>query len=146
MVKILIAEDDRDIRELVILTLGFNGFAVTGVEDGRFAVEEASQNSYDLILLDVNMPRATGYEACREIRQDGMNQKTPIIILSASGQEEERQQGLEAGANGYVMKPFVPDVLVQKINETMKIQKRNTLRQLLFLFIKPPFILKLLAL
>lgn len=119
MVKILIAEDDRDIRELVILTLGFNGFAVTGVEDGRFAVEEASQNSYDLILLDVNMPRATGYEACREIRQDGMNQKTPIIILSASGQEEERQQGLEAGANGYVMKPFVPDVLVQKINSML---------------------------
>jgi len=119
MAKILIAEDDRDIRELVVLTLGFSGFTVTGVEDGRFAVEEAAKEDYDFILLDVNMPRTTGYEACREIRQGGMNQKTPIIILSASGQEEERQQGIDAGANGYVMKPFAPDVLVQRINSML---------------------------
>jgi len=119
MAKILIAEDDRDIRELVILTLGFSGFTVTGVEDGRFAVEETMQNKYDFILLDVNMPRMTGYEACREIRQAGMNVETPIFILSAAGQDEERQRGLDAGANGYVLKPFAPDVLVQKINSIL---------------------------
>lgn len=116
MAKILIAEDDKDIRELVVLTLGFSGFTVTGVEDGRFAVEEAAQNSYDLILLDVNMPRMTGYQACVEIRKEGMNCKTPILILSAAGQEEERQRGVDAGVDGYVMKPFAPDVLIQTIN------------------------------
>ena len=116
MANILIAEDDRDIRELVVLTLGFSGFTVTGVEDGRFAAEEATQNSYDLILLDVNMPRMTGYEACSEIRKNGLNRETPVLILSAAGQEEERQRGLDAGANGYVMKPFAPDMLIQTIN------------------------------
>lgn len=119
MAKILIAEDDRDIRELVVLTLGFSGFTVIGVEDGRFAVEETTQNKYDFILLDVNMPRMTGYEACRSIRQSGANTETPILILSAAGQDEERQQGLDAGANGYVLKPFAPDALIQTINSML---------------------------
>ncbi len=119
MKKILIAEDDRDIRELVVLTLGFNNFEVAGVVDGRYAVEEATENKYDFILLDVNMPRMTGYEACREIRQNGANRETPIFILSAAGQEEERREGMDAGANGYILKPFAPAVLVQKINEIL---------------------------
>ncbi len=119
MNTILIAEDDKDIRELVILTLSFNGFEVMGVADGRYAVEEATKNKYDFVLLDVNMPRTTGYEACREIRQSGMNQETPIFILSAAGQDEERQEGMDAGANGYILKPFAPTMLVQKINEVL---------------------------
>ncbi len=117
MAKILIAEDDRDIRGLVVLALGYSGFEVIDVIDGSYAIEKATEEKYDCILLDVNMPHTNGYTACREIRQNGMNQDTPIFILSAAEQEEERIKGMDAGANGYILKPFAPSMLVKKINE-----------------------------
>lgn len=120
MPKILIAEDDKDIRELVMLTLQFNGFKVVGAKDGQEAVEFAQQEAYDLILMDVRMPRMTGYEACKKLRSIEATKDTPIIFLSAKGQETEIQAGLEAGATEYILKPFAPDVLVRKINEVMK--------------------------
>lgn len=120
MTKILIAEDDKDIRELVMLTLQFNAFEVMGAKDGQEAVEMAQRDTYDLILLDVRMPRMTGYEACKQLRAIEATKDTPIIFLSAKGQETEIQAGLEAGATEYILKPFAPDVLVRKINEVMK--------------------------
>lgn len=119
MPKILVAEDDRDIRELIVLTLEFNGFNVKSVEDGAYAVEAAQNDIYDLILMDVRMPRMTGYEACRHLRDMDSTKETPIIFLSAKGQEAEMQTGLEAGANHFLLKPFAPDDLISTITTVL---------------------------
>ena len=119
MTKILIAEDDQDIRELVVLTLQFSGFDVVSVEDGSLAVEKAQGQSFDLILMDVRMPRMTGYEACRRLKEMDATKNIPIIFLSAKGQEQEIQTGLNAGAADYILKPFAPDTLVNTINKVL---------------------------
>lgn len=119
MTKILIAEDDQDIRELVVLTLQFNGFDVVSAVDGAQAVEKAQKDQFDLILMDVRMPRMTGYEACRQLRAMESTRDVPIIILSAKGQESEIQAGLDAGANQYILKPFAPDILARRISEVL---------------------------
>jgi CheY-like chemotaxis protein len=119
MTKILIAEDDQDIRELVVLTLQFNGFEVVSASDGAQAVEKAQQDNFDLILMDVRMPRMTGYEACRILRGIESTKDIPVVFLSAKGQEQEIQQGLDAGASRYILKPFAPDMLAKKINEVL---------------------------
>lgn len=122
MTKILIAEDDQDIRELVILTLQFNGYDVVSAVDGAQAVEKAQKDQFDLILMDVRMPRMTGYEACRQLREMESTRDVPIIFLSAKGQESEIQAGLDAGATQYILKPFAPDVLARKISEALNQQ------------------------
>lgn len=119
MTKILIAEDDQDIRELVVLTLQFAGFEVIPVEDGSLAVEKAKSEAFDLILMDVRMPRMTGYEACRRLKEIDATKNIPIIFLSAKGQEQEIQTGIDAGAADYILKPFAPDTLVDTINKVL---------------------------
>jgi DNA-binding response OmpR family regulator len=119
MTKILIAEDETDIRELIRLTLTFSGFNVTLARDGQEAVELAPSDDFDLIMMDVRMPRKTGYEACREIKQNDRFQHTPVIFLTARGQETEMQEGLDAGATAYILKPFAPDELIRKINQVL---------------------------
>ncbi|MCP4359745.1 MAG: response regulator [Chloroflexi bacterium] len=120
MTKILIAEDDKDIRELIVITLQFNGFTVDSVEDGQAAVEHLQKNPhYDIILMDVRMPRMTGYQACRALKEIETTKNIPVIFLSAKGQEQEIQTGIEAGASDYILKPFSPDDLVQKIYKVL---------------------------
>ena len=119
MSKIFIAEDEPDIRQLITLTLQFSGFEVVSAKDGKEAVEIATDGGFDLILLDVRMPRMTGYEACRQLRVMEMTKKTPIIFLSAKGQELEVQTGLEAGANQYILKPFAPEALTDAVRKTI---------------------------
>lgn len=119
MAKILIAEDDQDIRELITLTLQFSGFEVGSAGDGVQALEMAQQEPFDLILLDVRMPRMTGYEVCRRLRDDAALRDTPVVFLSAKGQEQEIREGLDAGANQYILKPFAPDALAQKIRDVL---------------------------
>lgn len=120
MTKILIAEDDNDIRELIVLTLQFNGFDVESVEDGQAAVERVQSNpAFDVILMDVRMPRMTGYQACRMLKEDDNTKNIPVIFLSAKGQEQEIQTGIEAGASDYILKPFAPDDLVEKIHKVL---------------------------
>ncbi len=119
MAKILIAEDDQDIRELVALTLQFNGHDVVSAVDGAQAVDKARNEEFDLILMDVRMPRMTGYEACRVLRQMDATRNIPIIFLSAKGQEAEIQAGMEAGATQYILKPFAPDVLARRIKDLL---------------------------
>lgn len=119
MTKILIAEDDQDIRELIVLTLQFNDFEVNSAADGAAAVEAAQNDAYDIILMDVRMPRMTGYQACRVLKENEATKDIPIIFLSAKGQEQEIQKGLDAGAADYILKPFAPDILVKTINEVL---------------------------
>ncbi|GBD10032.1 Phosphate regulon transcriptional regulatory protein PhoB [Candidatus Thermoflexus japonica] len=115
MARILIAEDERDIRELITFTLEFGGFQVIAATNGQEAVELARQHRPDLIILDVRMPRMTGYEACRILKSQEETRTIPVIFLSAKGQEAEIRQGMEAGADAYILKPFAPDELIQQV-------------------------------
>jgi DNA-binding response OmpR family regulator len=115
MAKILIAEDERDIRDLITFTLQFAGYEVVAASNGAEAVSLARQENPDLILLDVRMPRMTGYEACAAIKADPKLKNVPVIFLSAKGQESEIQAGLVAGAKEYLIKPIAPDQLTARI-------------------------------
>src|SRR5688500_1344750 len=115
MAKILIAEDERDIRDLVAFTLRFAGHEVFAASNGEEAVDLAPKVNPDLILMDVRMPRMTGYEACKIMKTDPNLKDIPIVFLSAKGQESEIQQGLAAGAEEYLLKPFAPDQLTSRV-------------------------------
>lgn len=113
--KILIAEDERDIRELITYTLEFGGFQVIAATNGQEAVELARQHRPDLIILDVRMPKMTGYEACQILKSQEETRAIPVVFLSAKGQEAEIRQGMEAGADAYILKPFAPEELLQQV-------------------------------
>ncbi|NPA07258.1 MAG: response regulator [Chloroflexi bacterium] len=117
MARILIAEDEPDIRELIAFLLELEGHEVIQAQDGKEAVERARAEKPDFILLDVRMPRMTGYEACRIIKQDPNLQHIPVVFLSAKGQEAEVKEGYEAGADAYLLKPFDADDLIQTVNK-----------------------------
>jgi len=119
MAKILIAEDERDIRDLVSFTLKFAGYEVVAASDGQDAYEKALAERPDLILMDVRMPRMTGYEACKKIKGEPSIKDIPIVFLSAKGQETEIRTGLEAGAEEYLLKPFAPDELIARVSELL---------------------------
>jgi DNA-binding response OmpR family regulator len=119
MAKILIAEDERDIRDLITFTLGFAGYEVVAAANGEEALSLARQEVPDLILMDVRMPRMTGYEACAEMKKDDRLKDIPVIFLSAKGQDTEIQAGLQAGAQEYLLKPFAPDQLTARIQAVL---------------------------
>jgi CheY-like chemotaxis protein len=119
MTKILIAEDEPDIRELVAFTLRFAGYEVITATNGEEAWHTAEQVNPDLILMDVRMPRMTGYEACIEMKKDPNLKDTPIVFLSAKGQENEIEQGFDAGAEEYLLKPFAPVQLVERVKSIL---------------------------
>ena len=111
MYKILFADDDYKIAETVKTYFTANGFDVTVAGNGRVAADFAELNDYDLIILDVMMPVLDGIAACREIRK---SKKTPILFMSALGQEEDYLKGYSAGADDYITKPFPLSVLTEK--------------------------------
>jgi DNA-binding response OmpR family regulator len=119
MAHILIAEDERDIRELINFTLMFAGHKVTLAVNGEEAVSLAQQVTPDLIMMDVRMPKMTGYEACRQMKTIDALKDTPVVFLSAKGQDEEISTGLEVGAVAYILKPFAPDELTRRVNEIL---------------------------
>ena len=115
MARILIAEDEPDIRELVAFTLRFAGHEVTTTMNGEEAYHKAQELIPDLIMMDVRMPRMTGYDACRAMKQIPSLKDIPVVFLSAKGQDAEIQTGLDAGAEEYLLKPFAPDQLVERV-------------------------------
>jgi DNA-binding response OmpR family regulator len=119
MAKILIAEDERDIRDLIEFTLKYAGHEVIKASNGAEAVEMAPQVKPDLILLDVRMPRMTGYEACKAIKAIEEVKNIPIVFLSAKGQPSEMDSGMDAGAYDYILKPFAPDQLTKRVSEIL---------------------------
>ncbi len=120
MAKILIAEDEPDIRDLVTFTLRFAGHEIVAVTNGAEAVEAAKEVMPDIILMDVRMPRMTGYEACAAMKADPAIANIPVVFLSAKGQENEIQTGLSAGASEYLLKPFAPMELSERVNELLQ--------------------------
>lgn len=119
MAKILIAEDEKDIRDLITFTLSFAGHEITATSNGEEAYVAAQQVFPDLILLDVRMPRMTGYEACQQLKANEKTRHIPVVFLSAKGQDAEVQTGLEVGAVDYIVKPFSPDQLTERVQAVL---------------------------
>ena len=124
MAKILIAEDEPDIRQLIKFTLEFAGHEVVITSNGAEAFDSAKDMAEqdqlpDLIIMDVRMPRMTGYEACKKMKEIDKLVPVPVVFLSAKGQDAEVQTGLDAGAVAYVIKPFAPDQLAAKVAELL---------------------------
>jgi DNA-binding response OmpR family regulator len=120
MAKILIAEDERDIRDLITFTLQFAGYDVIAASNGEEALKLARETIPDLVLMDVRMPRMTGYEACAAMKADPNLVDVPVIFLSAKGQDSEVQSGLQAGAIEYLLKPFAPAELTRRIQDVLQ--------------------------
>jgi DNA-binding response OmpR family regulator len=125
MPTILVAEDERDIRELIAFTLRFGGFEVEEAANGMEAIEKARKLRPDLIILDVRMPKKTGYEACQELKGADETKDIPIVFLSAKGQEAEIKQGMKLGAVDYIIKPFEAELLPKRMAEILKETPRH---------------------
>ena len=121
MKKILVIEDDADLFSLLKYNLEKEGFALTGLQTGKGAVDLCRQVRPDLILLDIMLPDSDGLDICKSIRKDPDLAAIPIIFLTARASETDRIVGLELGANDYVVKPFFVRELIARI----KLQFRN---------------------
>jgi len=117
MYKILIADDEQKIREVLREYAEFEGHEVTEAVDGMQAVELVKNNSFDIIIMDIMMPRLDGFSACKEIRKFS---STPVLMLSARGEEYDKLFGFEIGADDYVVKPFSPKEILARINAIIK--------------------------
>jgi len=121
--KILLVEDEDNLRELVQSRLENEGFEVVPVVDGFQALARARQSQPDLIILDLMIPKMDGYSICRLLKSGGMGQ-TPIIMFSARSSPDDIQRGLDMGASAYVTKPFDAPVLLGKIRELLFPEER----------------------
>jgi DNA-binding response OmpR family regulator len=119
MAKIVIAEDEPDIRELIAFTLRFAGYEVITGSNGEEGYELTKKERPDLAMFDVRMPKMTGYDACKKVKADPEIAHIPVIFLSAKGQESEIEQGLAAGAEEYLLKPFAPDQLTERVKAVL---------------------------
>ena len=117
MYKILIVDDEQKIREVLAEYADFEGFAPDQAADGMEAVSKCKQNDYDMILMDVMMPKLDGFSAVKEIRKI---KDIPVIMLSARGEEYDKLFGFEIGADDYVVKPFSPKEVMARINAVLK--------------------------
>ena len=114
---LLIVDDEARIRSLIAKYAAFEGYIADEAENGMQAVEKCRKKKYDLIIMDVMMPELDGFSAVREIRKD---QQTPVIMLSARGEEYDRIHGFEIGVDDYVVKPFSPQELMLRVGALLK--------------------------
>jgi len=120
MQKILIVEDERDIADLVGFNLERAGYEVLKAHDGITGAEMAIQRRPDLVILDLMLPGKDGYAVFKELRRDTRSRDIPVIMLTARAQTEDRIQGLEAGADDYLTKPFSPKELMLRVQAVLK--------------------------
>src|SRR6478735_4613239 len=120
MNRILIVEDERDIADLIGFNLQRAGYEVSKAYDGIEGTEMAKRERPDLIVLDLMLPGRDGYSVFRELRRDTRTMNIPVIMLTARAQTEDRIQGLEAGADDYLTKPFSPKELMLRVQAILK--------------------------
>ncbi|MDI6713606.1 MAG: response regulator transcription factor [Thermodesulfovibrio sp.] len=129
--KILIVEDEKEIADLMAYTLKKENFDVTVALDGETALQKLREKSFDLVLLDLMLPKIQGLEICKIIRNNPKMQKTGIIIVTAKGEEYDRITDLEMGADDYITKPFSPRELLARIKAILRRIKSSTTGQII---------------
>lgn len=117
--NILVVDDDPDIRELVRFKLEQMGHSVTTEKDGEGGLAAAIADVPDLVLLDVMMPKLTGIEVCRKLRDEPSTVGVPIILITAKAQEADVERGFAAGADDYIIKPFSPRELASRVDAAL---------------------------
>jgi len=118
--RVLIVEDERDIRDLVLFHLEREGFQVSTASSGEEALRLVRHVSPDLVLLDLMLPAMGGLEVCRKLRADPVTVALPIVMLTAKGDEVDRVLGLELGADDYIVKPFSPKELLARVRAVLR--------------------------
>ena len=117
MYKVLIADDNKQIVSILSEYCKKNNFTVSTVFDGEAALKEIEENEFDIVLLDVMMPKKDGFDVCREVRTFS---NVPIIMITARGEDYEKIMGLEIGADDYIVKPFSPGEIIARINTILR--------------------------
>ncbi|MBB5351963.1 two-component system phosphate regulon response regulator PhoB [Haloferula luteola] len=120
MQRILIVEDERDIADLIGFNLERAGYSILKAHDGIHGASLAIHEQPDLVILDLMLPGKDGYAVFKELRRDARTRDTPVIMLTARAQTEDRIQGLEAGADDYLTKPFSPKELLLRVQAILK--------------------------
>lgn len=115
--KILIADDDQDLLALIGFTLGQAGYLVVKASDGAAAIKSFDAEAPDLVLLDINMPHASGFQVCESIRKKS---RVPVMMLTVRGEEEDLVKAIELGADDYLTKPFSPRTLLARIKALLR--------------------------
>ena len=123
MQKILVCDDEANIRNIMDFSLEAEGFLVVEADDGQQALQLAMSEEPDLIILDVMMPGSDGLTVCRELKQNPRTCHIPVLMLTARAGKGDRDAGLAAGADDYVTKPFSPQRLVDKVNEVLGVRR-----------------------
>jgi DNA-binding response OmpR family regulator len=121
--NVLVVDDDPDIRELVVFKLEQLGHNVTQERDGEGGLAAAQETTPDLVMLDVMMPKLTGIEVCRKLREDPATATVPIILITAKAQEADVERGFAAGADDYIVKPFSPRELASRVQAVVARKK-----------------------
>jgi CheY-like chemotaxis protein len=117
--RVLVADDDPGTRELVRISLGFGHFSVVEAVDGAEALELARSQPFDLVLLDVMMPKSDGLSTCRELKADPATTDVPIVLLTGVVTDEVRRRAVEAGAEAFLAKPFSPKALLDRVESLL---------------------------
>ncbi len=116
--KLLIAEDEQDLAEALTAFFEKNQFTVDAVPDGQEAYAYASSGGYDVVILDVMMPKLNGVEVLRRLRAEGFS--APVMMLTAKAEKDDRVEGFDAGADDYLPKPFAPDELLSRVRALLR--------------------------
>jgi two-component system, sensor histidine kinase ChiS len=117
--KILIVEDEPDVARLIQMVVSVAGYETRSVATGFAAIEEIEKNKPHLILLDILMPGMNGYEVCEEVRKKYDHRSIKIVFLTGLGFRGDAQKGIALGADDYVIKPFDPQILLDKVNKLL---------------------------
>jgi DNA-binding response OmpR family regulator len=119
MARVLVADDDPIVRELIVYKLETEGYDVVVAEDGTSALSTVQESTPDIVVLDVHMPGLSGFDVCRMMRAEPATAQVPVIMLTASVQEADISTGFVSGADDYVAKPFSPRELVSRIQAVL---------------------------
>ena len=118
--KALVIDDEEYIQHILNFSFGAEGYDVLTASDGEEGINKAKNEKPDIIVMDIMMPKMDGYEACKRIKADPETKDIPVILLTAKGREADRKLGADAGADDYVVKPFSPGRLIERVEGMIK--------------------------
>ncbi len=121
--KILVVDDEINITQILEFSIGAEGYEVISAQNGEEAIDKARREQPDLIILDIMMPIIDGYEACRILKSNPLTKNIPVVLLTAKGRDIDKRLGYEVGATDYIIKPFSPNKLIDRIHELLSCTK-----------------------